>query len=204
MRIDLKQEAALESLRHATRRHFLRQCGVGLGTMFLAGVGEPVFSSEYPIVRDLSDPLRTLAPHFAPKAKRVIYLHMAGAPSQLETFEHKPKLKELHGLPCPPSLLQGRKFAFIRGVPTMLGPQYEMRRHGQSGAWVSELLPYVAEVVDDLSFIRSMHTDQFNHAPAQLLVHTGTPRVGRPSLGSWVVYGLGTENQNLPGFIVLV
>jgi Protein of unknown function (DUF1501) len=204
VKLDLQTEIQLDHARLTTRRHFLRHCGIGLGTMYLASVGDPAWGALQPAGIDFTNPLAPRPPQFAPKAKRVIYLHMAGAPSQLETFEYKPRLRELHGQPCPGSLLQGRKFAFIRGVPTMLGPQYEMTRHGQSGAWVSELLPHLAQVVDKVCFIKSMHTEEINHAPAQLFVHTGAPRVGRPSLGSWAVYGLGSENQNLPGFIVLV
>ncbi|MGH9160469.1 MAG: DUF1501 domain-containing protein [Vicinamibacteraceae bacterium] len=204
MRLDLLTEARLEEARLTTRRHFLRHCGVGLGAIYLAGVGESAWSASGPKDIDLTNPLAPRPPQFAPRAKRIIYLHMAGAPSQLEMFDHKPKLRELDGQRCPDSLLKGRKFAFIRGVPTMLGPQFEMKQYGKSGAWVSELLPDVAKVVDDVCFVKSMHTGEINHAPAQLFVHTGAPRLGRPSLGSWVVYGLGSENQNLPGFIALV
>jgi hypothetical protein len=143
------------------------------------------------------------APHFAPKAKRVIYIHMAGAPSQLELFDYKPELVKYHGMDCPAEFLEGKKFAFIRGVPKMLGPQGRFAQHGQSGAWISDYLPYLQTVADDLTFVKAMYTDQFNHAPAQLLMHTGNARLGRPSLGAWSVYGLGSENQNLPGFIVL-
>ena len=143
-------------------------------------------------------------PHFAPKAKRVIYLHMAGAPSQLELFDYKPDLQKLDGKDCPPSLLEGKRFAFIQGVPQMLGPQYQIKQHGNSGAYVSDILPHFSSMVDKVTFLKAMHTDQFNHAPAQLLVQTGSPRVGRPSIGSWVTYGLGSENENLPGFMVLI
>jgi len=128
---------------------------------------------------------------------------MAGAPSQLELFDYKPELQKLHDKACPPSLLEGKKFAFIRGVPKMLGPQANFKQRGQSGAWISDLLPHLSEVADEITFLKAIHTDQFNHAPAQLFMHTGTPRVGRPSIGSWVTYGLGSENENLPGFMVL-
>ena len=142
-------------------------------------------------------------PHLPGKAKSVIFLHMAGAPSQLEMFDFKPDLAKLHNLDCPPSLLEGKKFAFIRGVPKMLGPQASFSRHGQSGAWISENLPHFSGIADQVSFLKAVTTDQFNHAPAQLMVHTGVPRLGRPSIGSWVTYGLGSENSDLPGFVVL-
>ncbi len=139
-----------------------------------------------------------------PKAKAVIYLHLSGAPSSLELFDYKPKLNELNLQPCPESLLEGRRFAFIKGVPTMLGSPYKFARAGKRGTWISELLPHTAGIADDISIIRSMVTDQINHAPAELLVHTGTMRAGGASLGSWVTYGLGTENKDLPGFMVLL
>lgn len=137
------------------------------------------------------------------KAKSVIYLHMAGSPSQIDLFEHKPALTKFHGQDCPKEYLEGKRFAFIRGVPKMLGPQFKYAQHGESGQWISELLPGLASIVDDVCVIRSVQTDQFNHAPSQLLLHTGQPRLGNPSMGSWVTYGLGSENQDLPGFVVL-
>lgn len=137
-------------------------------------------------------------------ASSVIYLHMAGSPSQLELFEHKPELRKFHGEECPKEYLEGKRFAFIKGVPKMLGPVFDFRQHGESGQWVSELLPHLSRTIDDVCIIRSVNTEQFNHAPAQLLLHTGQPRLGYPSMGSWVTYGLGSENQDLPGFIVLV
>lgn len=152
--------------------------------------------------RDLN-PLASLPPPFIPKVKSVIYLHMAGAPSQLELFDYKPELVKYNNQPCPESMLEGRKFAFIRGVPNLLGPVANFQQHGQSGAWVSDFLPHFSKIVDEVAFLKAVHTDQFNHGPAQLFMHTGSPRLGRPSLGSWVTYGLGTENQNLPGFVVL-
>ena len=140
---------------------------------------------------------------YAPKAKRVIYLHMAGAPSQLEMFDYKPELEKLDGKPCPPSLLAGKRFAFIQGTPEMLAARANFQQHGQSGAWVSDLLPHFSQVADEVAFLKAVHTEEFNHAPAQLLMQTGSPRAGRPAFGSWVTYGLGSENENLPGFIVL-
>lgn len=138
------------------------------------------------------------------KAKRVIFLHMIGAPSQLELFDYKPALAKLDGEACPQSFLDGKRFAFIQGTPKMLGHQYKFQQHGESGAWVSEQMPHLAQHVDDICFIKSMQTDQFNHGPAQLMVHTGQARMGYPSIGSWVTWGLGTENQDLPGFMVLL
>jgi hypothetical protein len=128
---------------------------------------------------------------------------MAGAPSQLEMFDYKPELAKLHDKDCPPCLLAGKRFAFIQGTPKMLGPQANFAQHGQSGAWVSDLLPHFSQMVDEVAFLKAVHTEEFNHAPAQLLMQTGSPRVGRPSMGSWITYGLGSDNENLPGFIVL-
>ncbi|MBM1106829.1 DUF1501 domain-containing protein [Aurantibacter crassamenti] len=143
-------------------------------------------------------------PHFVPRAKHVIYLHMAGAPSQLELFDYKPELQKMNGQSCPPSLLEGKRFAFIRGVPQMLGPQSTFKQYGESRTWVSDYLPKFAEVADEVTFLKSVHTDEFNHAPAQFLMQTGSPRTGRPSMGGWVTYGLGSPNENLPGFVVLL
>ncbi len=183
-------------LQHHTRRHFLTGCQLGLASMFLrslrAASGAP------------RDPLAPRTPHHAPKAQSVIYLHMAGGPSQLELFDPKPELQKHDGANCPEHLLEGKRFAFIKGVPQLLGTPYEFRRAGQAGTWISELLPHFAEVVDDTAIIRSMTTQEFNHAPAQLLLHTGSARLGSASLGAWATYGLGTENQDLPGFVVLV
>ena len=197
-----------DALLAITRRHFLQAGATGLGAAAMATLtgscGGTLPADPLGIARNLLDPLTPLAPHFPPKAKRVIYLHMAGAPSQLELFDYKPVLAQLHGQLCPESLLEGKRFAFIKGIPKMLGPQIGFRQHGQSGAWLSDHLPNFARHVDDVAFLKAMHTDQFNHAPAQLLVHTGGPRIGRPSLGSWVAYGLGSENANLPAFVVLL
>ena len=196
--MDLQHEAQIEKLRFVTRRHFLRQCATGMGGMALSslfGCG-PNGSSVASITG--------LQPHFPPRVKQVIFLHLAGAPSQLELFDYKPELLKLHNQPCPESLLEGKRFAFIRGVPNLLGPQATFAPRGESGLSVSELLPQFHTVVDKVTLLKAMHTDQFNHAPAQLLMHTGGARLGRPSLGSWVTYGLGSENENLPGFIVLL
>jgi Protein of unknown function (DUF1501) len=206
-------EVELAFLQARTRRHFLRSVGGGLGTLFLGTLASKLVPSAtaagaetaaLDFSRDARAPLSPLPPQFPAKVRRVIYLHMAGAPSQLELFEHKPELKRLDGQDCPASFLAGKRFAFISGVPKLLGSQYPFHQAGQSGQWISDRLPRIERRVDDICFIKSMRTDQFNHAPAQLLVQTGNPRLGYPSFGSWVVYGLGTENQNLPGFIVLL
>ncbi len=207
-RIDFQQMALQQlALQQVTRRHFLELGATGIGAAALASlVGCDVShdAQATAIARDPSNPMAPLVPHFPAKAKRVIFLHMAGAPSQLELFDYKPLLAKLDGQLCPESLLEGKRFAFIKGIPKMLGPQAEFQQHGESRAWVSDRMPHLAQVVDRIAFLKAMHTDQFNHAPAQLLVHTGGPRLGRPSIGSWVTYGLGTENQNLPGFVVLL
>ena len=191
-------------LNDVTRRHFLYTAATGIGGLALGSLlGCSTSGDKNRSILSLSDDL-VRSPHFPPKAKYVIYLHMAGGPSQLELFDYKPLLQKLNGQDCPQSFLTGKKFAFIKGVPKMLGPVVtDFKQYGKSGAYVSNHLPHFQSIVDDVSFIKTMHTDQFNHAPAQLMMHTGSPRLGRPSIGSWVTYGLGTENENLPGFIVL-
>lgn len=206
----LIQEKINRELQAKTRRHFIKNCAGGLGGLALGSIFmgcDPLSTSKKQSniafsERDLN-PLATLPPHFGPKVKSVIYLHMAGAPSQLEMFDYKPKLHKLHGQDCPQSLLEGRKFAFIKGTPKLMGPQAEFTQEGESGNWVSDFLPHFKKVVDEVAFLKAVHTDQFNHGPAQLLMHTGSARLGRPSIGAWATYGLGSENQNLPGFVVL-
>jgi hypothetical protein len=186
-----------------TRRHFLRDCHLGVGAMALAslvGAQQPSGAA----LTAAQDPRARRQPHFPPKARRVIFLHMAGSPPHLDLLDYKPELVRLDGQPCPDTFLKGKRFAFTTGTPTLLGTPRQFKQYGQSGLWVSDALPHLAEIVDDLTVIRSLHTDQFNHAPAQLFLYTGSPRVGRPSMGAWVTYGLGTENQNLPGFVVLI
>src|SRR4051812_2516137 len=193
-------------LRFVTRRQFLRRCGTGIGSVALASLlnqnalgaaaASPASSSPKPTAS-------THPSHFPAKAKRVIYLHMAGAPSQLDLFDYKPRLQAMNGQPCPEDIIKGERFAFIKGVPTVLGSPHTFTKHGKCGAELSELLPHLAKVVDDIAIVKSMHTDQFNHAPAQLFVHTGSQFQGRPSMGSWVTYGLGSDNADLPGFVVL-
>jgi len=186
-----------------TRRHFLRSSQAGLGALALSTLlGRQ--SQGAPAESGVVHPLTPKPPHFAARAKRAIFLEMAGAPPQHELFEYKPKLVELHMQPCPESLLKDQRFAFIKGHPKLLGTPYKFQQHGQCGAWVSELLPHLSRQVDDIAFIKSMYTDQFNHAPAELLLYTGSPRFGGASMGSWITYGLGSENQDLPGFVVLI
>lgn len=199
--MDLYNESRKRKLEFTTRRHFLKQCTTGLGGIALSSLMGPqqLFAGNS---NNSFDPKNV--PHFLPKAKRVIYLHMAGAPSQLELFDYKPELKKLHDLDCPKSLLEGKRFAFIQGTPKMLGPQFDFKQYGQSGTYISDALPHFGSIVDEVAIIKSMHTDEFNHAPAQLLLQTGSARSGRPSMGAWVTYGLGSENENLPGYMVLV
>ena len=207
----LLQELQQAAAERETRRHFLHTCSTGLGAMAFGSLlqGCDFLAKNDPQNNTVGSAIQSdepTAPHpsaYLPKAQRVIYIHMAGSPSQLELFDYKPELAKYNGKDCPQELLTGKKFAFIRGVPKMLGPQGKFAQHGKSGAWVSDYLPHLQGVVDDITFLKAMHTDQFNHAPAQLLMHTGSARLGRPSMGSWVTYGLGTENDNLPGYIVL-
>lgn len=201
--------ARQQRLELSTRRLFLKQCLYGMGGLYLGstlgacGQGGSSASAGGTSLFNPANPLAPRPPHFPGKARSVIYLHMAGAPSQLELFDYKPALAKLDGQDCPPSLLEGKQFAFIRGVPKMLGPQANFQQRGQSGAWISDFLPHLATVADEVAFLKAVQTDQFNHAPAQLLMHTGSARLGRPSIGAWVTYGLGSENSNLPGFVVL-
>lgn len=188
-----------------TRRNFLQISGLSLGAMALANLtGCNPTNKKAELQNESAKLVESQLAHFAPRAKRVIFLHMAGAPSQLELFEYKSALHQLNGLDCPPSLLEGKRFAFIEGVPKMLGPQFSFQQYGETRSYVSDRLPNFTKVVDEVTFLRAVHTDEFNHAPAQLFMHTGSPRMGRPSMGSWVTYGLGSENENLPGFVVLV
>jgi hypothetical protein len=202
--MDPEQELRLLEARAVTRRQFFGGLGLGLGSLALSTLSQGEASAApgaAPAARP--GPLSPRPPMIPAKAKSVIYLHMAGSPSQLELFENKPELAKYDGKDCPEEFLKGKRFAFIRGVPKMLGPLFKFQQHGQSGQWLSELMPHLASRVDDICVIRSMNTEQFNHAPAQLFMHTGQPRFGYPSLGAWATYGLGTANQNLPGFVVL-
>ncbi|MCG6155406.1 DUF1501 domain-containing protein [Rubinisphaera margarita] len=187
-------------LLHAqTRRHFFRDCGVGVGKIALASM----LANGGAQLAHASSSDSPAPPHFAPRAKRVIYLFMAGAPSQLELFDYKPKLKELEGKPIPPSVIAGQRYAFIQPDAAVLGPQFEFAKRGQSGIELSDQLPHLSRVVDELTFVRSCHTDLFNHSPAQLFMNTGNGVPGRPSMGAWLSYGLGNEANDLPTFVVL-
>jgi len=176
------------------RRAFLRRSGVGLGSAILGSLlneGSAEASTQ-PIA------------HLAPRATSIIYLHMIGAPSQLDLFDHKPELERWDGELCPTSFIEGKRFAFLRGHPKIIASPYRFQPQGQSGQVISELLPHLATVADDLCVVRSMHTDEFNHAPAQLLMHTGFGRSGRPGIGSWLAYGLGSGNRDLPSYVVML
>jgi hypothetical protein len=187
----LAHEANNKMLHHHTRRHFIKESAMGLGALALGSLlGCGKSGSSNPLATDnFFDPANPLAPRppmFPGKAKAVIFIHMAGAPSQFELFSYKPELAKLDGQDCPQSLLEGKRFAFIRGVPKMLGPQVGFKQYGESGLWLSDNLPHLSTVADEMAMLHAVTTDQFNHAPAQMLMHSGSARLGRPSLGSWV------------------
>lgn len=186
-----------------SRRWFLRECGLGIGKIAAATLLTNAFAPSRAAGISAAEALKPRAPHFQPKAKRVIHLFMAGAPSQLDLFDYKPELAKLEGKPLPPSVIGGQRYAFIRPDAAVLGPRFKFAKHGQSGAELSEMLPHLAGIADDVCLIKSMRTDQFNHAPAQIFLNTGFAQPGRPSLGSWVIYGLGCETQDLPAFVVM-
>lgn len=194
-------------LRHITRRSLLKTAGFGIGSLALGSLmSEEGFAGT---IAGLGqgrrvDPLAPKPPHFAPKAKSVIYLFMVGAPSQLDLFDPKPLLMTHNGQACPAEYLKGERFAFIKGTPKLLGSPFKFKQCGQSGQMISEVLPHTQEIADEISVIRSMHTDEFNHAPAQIVMNTGFRLPGRPSMGSWLTYGLGSESKDLPGFVVLI
>jgi hypothetical protein len=191
------------NLRDLNRRHFFSRCSIGLGSIALGsllkeqGLAVPAMEVKNPL-----EPKKT---HFPAKAKNVIFLFMAGGPSQLDLFEHKPQLNALNGQPIPESYTAGKRFAFMSSThrSNLLGTRFNFQRHGESGAWVSDLLPHTASIVDELSFVTTCKTDLFNHAPAKLFMNAGSGLFGRPSMGSWVTYGLGSECKDLPGFVVL-
>jgi len=190
-----------ESLQQLTRRHFFQDCGFGLGRLGLAsamagGFGQLARAST-------TSSLSPRDPHFGAKAKRVIFMFMAGAPSQLELFDDKPKLRELDGKPIPPSVIAGQRYAFIQPNAAVLAPRFPFARHGQCGAELSDRLPHLASIVDEIAIVKSLRTDQFNHAPAQLFLNTGHGLPGRPAMGSWLSYGIGNEADDLPAFVVL-
>ena len=192
-----------------SRRHFFQDCGVGLGKMALAGLLTGQLGNSQSLAAEVArnsgaqNRLAPRPPHFPGKAKRVIHLFMAGAPSQLELFDYKPKLSGYEGKPLPKSIIGDQRYAFIRPDAAVLGPQFKFSKQGESGAEISEKLPHLSKVIDDICLIRSVHTDKFNHAPAQIFFNTGFGQPGRPSIGSWALYGLGSETQNLPSFVVM-
>src|SRR5215207_2725446 len=185
------------------RRHFLEECGVGVGRAALAALIAENATRSAAAQTQTPFSLMPKKPHFEPKATAVIHLFMAGAPSHLDLFDYKPQLVKYAGKPLPPSVIKGQRYAFIRSDAAVLAPVFKFKKHGQSGAELSEMLPHTAQVADDLCFIRSVHTDQFNHAPAQIFFNTGFSQPGRPSIGSWALYGLGAETKDLPAFVVM-
>jgi len=190
-----------EQLRLQTRRQFLSSAGqFSLGAIALQALQGNAFAAP----ADAGHPLAPKRPPLKARAKRVIYLHMSGGPPNLDIFDPKPALVQQNGQPCPDSFLKGRTFAFTSGVPKLMGSPRTFKQYGQGGLWMSDAVPNFHTVADDVTLLRAMHTDQFNHAPAELLLFTGHARQGRPSLGSWATYGLGTENQDLPGFVTLI
>ncbi len=192
----------INPLLNRTRRHLFQQCGIGVGSIALADMlNRDLVASDI----QLKNPLAPKQPHMKPTAKNIIFLFMAGGPSQLETFEYKPKLTELNGEPIPDSYIEGKRFAFMDSShrKNLLGTKRTFQQYGQNGTWVSDLLPHTAKIIDDLTLIKTCKTDLFNHAPAKLFMNTGTGQFGRPSMGSWITYGLGSECEDLPGFVVL-
>ncbi len=187
--------------KQVSRRWFFEQCGVGLGGMAL---GQLLGNSALAATTNATptDPLAPKKGHYPGKTKNIIYLFMAGAPSHLELFDYKPQLVKFDGTLPPPELLKGYRAAFINPSSTLLGPKFKFAKYGQSGAELSELLPHLAKVVDDIAIVRSMNTDAFNHAPGQILMNSGSQQFGRPSMGAWVTYGLGSESRDLPAFVV--
>lgn len=182
-----------------SRRQFFRRSGVSLGSVALASLLHEDTCPAAP-----TDSLAARPPMMPARAKHIIYLHMIGAPSQLDLFEHKPELTQRDGEECPASLLEGRRFAFIGGKMTLAGSPFQFQRHGESGQVFSEVLPHLASVADEIAVIRTLHTEEINHAPAQMFLHTGFGRGGRPSVGAWTTYGLGSENADLPAYVVLL
>lgn len=196
--MDLTQQLHQVRAAYLTRRWFLRECGVGL-----AGIAASSLLANEGFASTGENPLAPRQPHFAPKVKRVIYMFQAGAPSHLELFDNKPELTKHNGQLPPPELLKGYRAAFINPNSALLGPKFKFARHGQSGMELSEVLPHTAAVADDLCLIRTLQTEAVNHAPGQIMMNTGSQQFGRPSFGSWTLYGLGSETENLPGFVVL-
>lgn len=192
-----------EQLQEITRRHFLRRTGqLSLGAIALGWLMERDGWAAPP--RGWANPLAPKPPPFPPKVKRVIYLHMSGGPPHLDLFDYKPELVKRDGQLCPDEFFKGKRFGFTSSTPKLMGTRRSFAQHGQAGMWMSDAIPNFHRIADEITLIQSMHTDEFNHAPAELLLFTGSGRQGRPSMGAWVTYGLGTENENLPGFVVLI
>jgi hypothetical protein len=194
-----------QALLQITRRHFFRDCRVGLGAIALGSMiaNDGLRAKDNSATRRLTNPLAPQSSHFKPRAKNVIFMFMAGGPSQLELFDPKPKLQELDGQTIPQSYVENKRFAFLKKDASLLGTRRKFARHGESGLTVSECLPHIASTVDNIALIRSMKTDVFNHGPAKFFMNTGFERFGRPSMGAWITYGIGSEANDLPGFVVL-
>ena len=192
-------------LRDITRRHLFGECAMGIGSIALASLLADGKLSATEKDLTAKNPLQPKMGHFPAKAKNVIFLFMAGGPSQLETFDYKPKLNELSGKPIPESFIAGKRFAFMSSShrTDLLGFHPKFQQHGQNGTWVSDYLPNIGGIVDDITMVKTCKTELFNHAPAKLFMNTGSGLFGRPSLGAWVTYGIGSECDNLPGFVVL-
>ncbi len=200
----LQDEILLEGKKFITRRHFFKNCGVGLGSVALTSLlNEKLFAAQQQGNALASNPLAPKQPHFPGKAKRVIYVFQAGGPSHLDLFDYKPALVKYNGQKPPEEMLKGIQNVFINRDAALYASEFKFARHGQSGAEISEVLPYLAKVVDNICIVKTIATDAINHAPAQIFMNTGSVQFGRPSFGSWVTYGLGSESQNLPAFVVL-
>ncbi|MFM8252855.1 MAG: DUF1501 domain-containing protein [Planctomycetota bacterium] len=202
-RANADDDAVLKTDLHSHRRAFFQQGLVGLSGIALHALLSDESRGDEPVTIDPSRPLDARKPPQPARAKQVIYLFMAGGPSQLELFDDKPKLRELHGQKPPPSLLSGRRFAFLKGTETLLGNTRPFARYGATGMTLSDQLPHHRAIVDEVCWLRGMSTDVFNHGPAKILMNTGFPVPGRPSMGAWVTYGLGSPSRDLPGFVVL-
>lgn len=201
----MHQNSCENALHGVTRRHFFKQCGIGLGSMALGSMLCETAGASTPAAHR---GILGGRGHFPARAKNVIFMFMAGGPSQLELFDYKPALQKYNGQPIPQSYIEGKRFAFMDsfgndGPPKLLGTVRDFKQHGECGAWVSECLPHTAQIVDEISFIKTVATDVPNHAPAKIFMNTGTGQFGRPSMGAWINYGIGSESSNLPGFVVL-
>jgi len=194
------EKEQLDHFLHLNRRSFLAKTAIGIGSLALGSLLDACERGE-------TEAVNALLPHFAPKAKRVIYLFQSGAPSQLELFDWKPKLREMHGQELPASVRQGQRLTGMTANQTnfpLIGSKIDFKQYGSNGTWVSDLMPHTAKIVDELCIINSMHTEAINHDPAVTFFQTGNQQPGRPAIGSWMSYGLGSENSNLPAFLVLL